>query len=108
MMARFGARLSRSLQHGGAAHGTNVATRYTAHLGARVGRQLDGGARELTHELGNVADARGLRDLVENLHPLSRLGRVVDRELDALARVRNVNERPRLAAGALRDRISIT
>ena len=77
------------------------APRRASHLLPRVGHKVDLGAHLLAHQVGDVADARGLRDLVEDLDLGARLGRVVHRELDALARVGDMDERARLAAGAV-------
>eukprot|EP00630_Chrysocystis_fragilis_P005810 CAMPEP_0197391946 /NCGR_PEP_ID=MMETSP1165-20131217/3423_1 /TAXON_ID=284809 /ORGANISM="Chrysocystis fragilis, Strain CCMP3189" /LENGTH=642 /DNA_ID=CAMNT_0042917545 /DNA_START=154 /DNA_END=2080 /DNA_ORIENTATION=+ len=68
---------------------------------ARVGEEAGRDAGALGDDVGDVADAPGLGDLVEDLDGRARLGRVVDGELDALARVRDVDEGARLAARAV-------
>mmetsp|Transcript_19555 Transcript_19555/g.57707 ORF Transcript_19555/g.57707 Transcript_19555/m.57707 type:complete len:408 (-) Transcript_19555:559-1782(-) len=68
---------------------------------ARVGHELQRRAGLVGDELGEVAHARRLRHLVEDLHGGARLGRVVDGELDAAAGVAHVDERTRLAARAV-------
>ena len=49
------------------------------------GRYCDRRAGHLGDHLGEVADPVGLRHLVEDLHPLAALRRVLDGELDAAA-----------------------
>lgn len=43
----------------------------------------------------------GLRHLVEDLHPVARLRRVLQGQFDAAHRILNVNERAGLATGAM-------
>ena len=68
---------------------------------SRVGDPLDLRSRDLRDELGDVTHARGLRHLVEDLDRLAGRGRVRDGELDAAARIGDVDERARLPAGAV-------
>jgi hypothetical protein len=70
-------------------------------LVAGVGHVLDLGAGEVGDLAGQVAHAVRLGHLVEDLHPLAALRRVLQRQLHAAHRVADVDEGARLAAGAV-------
>ena len=70
-------------------------------LVARIGHVLHHGPGEACHHRGQVAHPVGLGHLVEDLHPHAALGRVGQRQLDTAGHVLDVDERPRLTAGAV-------
>ena len=76
-------------------------------LVAGVGQMVDLGAGQGGHFLGQFAHLVALGHLVEDLHPLALLGRVLKGQLHAAHRIADVDEGASLAAGAVhRERIA--
>mmetsp|Transcript_4752 Transcript_4752/g.19004 ORF Transcript_4752/g.19004 Transcript_4752/m.19004 type:complete len:207 (-) Transcript_4752:1002-1622(-) len=70
-------------------------------FGTRILEELDLRAALVLQDVGDVPDTAGLGHLVKDLYGCSRLRRVVQGDLDAPCRIADVDEGPRLPAGAV-------